>query len=128
MPRAFHQSRSIARKNAWFAAACLALATACSSDPTGTLPTDVVDPLLGLDATVTELPSGQNGDATNDGVALCEAAAITADGTCCPHGQFWDGTAGKCVPAGPAGCFATGAEDPAACVPRWCFAYLDGKD
>ncbi len=114
--------------------ACLAVLAVlgCSNTPAATT-TDVVDPLLQLDATTTELPSWQNendvqtGDnsASGDGGVPCPEGGRKGDGTCCPSGLYWDAATSNCLAAGPSGCFPSGKEDPASCVPRWCFAYLD---
>ncbi len=137
MPHAHNFSHPFRRAMMRFVLAnCAALGLAGCSDATSpALPTDVFDPLLHQDAATTELPPWQTedvktaSDATSvDGAVACPEAASKADGSCCPDGLYWDAPSGKCLPAGPSGCFTTGAEDPANCVPRWCFVYLDESD
>ncbi len=116
-------------------ASWLALCSYACSEPAAAPVEDVVDPLLHLDATVTELPNWQGEDAKTtdtkpgeDGAVGCPEGATKADGSCCSIGLYFDKATSTCLPAGPSGCFTTGAEDPSACVPRWCFAYLDDND
>ncbi len=129
MPRVRKQNAPLRRSPARFVVGVSALwLLAGCAETAAPIPTDIYDPLLHVDAETTELPPWQYGDSTadtGDAAVECPQAASKTDGTCCPTGLYWDGTAGQCLPAGPSGCFTTGAEDPVACVPRWCFSYVD---
>ncbi len=44
---------------------------------------------------------------------------------CCPAGTFWRAADATCQPVGPPECAAQLATDPAACIPRWCWDFVD---
>lgn len=88
---------------------------ACSSDPEA-----------GAGPTPDAVPD--TGDAAEVFEDRCPIFARVGNSECCPAGSAWDTDAEVCVEVGPPECATTLHDDPAACVPRWCWDWATATE